>query len=352
MVTIDDVARHAGVSKATVSHVINNTRPVLPATRQAVLEAIQQLKYRPSAVARSLNTRVTHTIGILVADITNSFFGELVRHIERQLSDRNYNLIVCNTDEDPEREARYLSLLLDKWVDGLIVAPAGVPQPIFQEFIGYGIPLVFVDRRPPESYGPVVAIDNFAAGYTATEYLIRLGHRLIAIITRSQVLSTARGRLDGYRQALLDHHLPVQKHLIEITDSTPEAAFIAALRLLALPKRPTAIVATNHIMTLGMLQAVHERRLSCPDNISLIGFDEHPWAPLHLPPLTVVKQPITKMCDAVVKTLYSAIDKRKKGHNTITDWSTANSGSDILLEAEFVIRASCSPLSISSTTSD
>ncbi len=340
MATIQDVAQLAGVSKATVSHVINDTRPVTPATRQVVLDAIAQLNYRPSAIARSLNTNVTHTIGVLVADITNPFFSGLVRGVERQLSLQGYNLIVCNTDEDPEQEARYLDLLLAKRVDGLIVAPSGAAQPLFQQFSAYNTPLVFVDRHPDKPYGPVIEIDNFAAGYEATKHLIRWGHRRIAILSRNPTLSTARGRISGYSKALQAHGLDVDETLIQVTGITLEAAVTNALRLLDRPDRPTAVVTTNHIMTLALLRALRERNLDCPTDISLVGFDDHPWASLFTPPLTVIRMSISDLSNAAVGTLLRAIECRTQGQGG--DLS-AECTPDVVLPAELVVRASCAP---------
>jgi len=338
--TIQNVAQLAGVSKATVSHVINDTRPVTPATRQIVLDAIAKLNYRPSAIARSLNTNVTHTIGILVADITNPFFSGLVRGVEHQLSLQDYNLIVCNTDEDPEQEARYLDLLLAKRVDGLIIAPSGATQPLFQQFSAYNTPLVFVDRHPDGSYGPVIEVDNFAAGYAATEHLIQLGHRRIAILSRNPTLSTARGRISGYSRALRDHNLDVDETLIQITGITLDAAVNDALRLLDLPDRPTAVVTTNHVMTLALLRALQERELHCPADISLVGFDDHPWASLFTPPLTVIRMSISDLSNAAVETLLQAIKCRTRGQSVD---SSLECTPDVLLPAELVARASCAP---------
>jgi len=343
MATIRDVAQLAGVSIATVSHVLNNTRTVRPETRQLVVDAIARLHYQPNAVARSLATSTTYTVAVLVADITNAFSGSLVRGIEDRLSAQDYNLIVCNTDEHVEREARYLELLLAKQVDGVMIASTGAPQPIFHQFISRNIPLVFVDRQPPEPCGPWIGIDNGAAGYTATDYLIRLGHRRIAIIARRPALSTVVGRLSGYRQALSDHGLPVDERLVAICDPTPDAACAAAVQLLNLTHRPTAVVATNHIMTLGVLSAIQQRNLACPAEISVVCFDDHPWAPLFTPPLTVMRQPLAEMCDAVISTLLVAIarrnENRRGGNNLSRDRLP-----DVLLNAELVVRGSCRSL--------
>ncbi|MBI5033266.1 MAG: LacI family DNA-binding transcriptional regulator [Chloroflexi bacterium] len=335
MPTIRDVAKLAGVSTATVSHVLNNSRTVLPETRQQVLHAIEQLNYRPSAIARSLTTNVTRTIAVLVADITNPFFASIVRGIEDRLEPHGLNLIVCNTDEQADREARYLELLLARRVDGLIIAPTGEAQTLFHEFASHRIPLVFIDRKPPHPHGPLVAVDNHAIGYAATNYLLRLGHRRIAILARKPMLSTVMGRLGGYRQAFIDHRLTVDESLIAITEHDLAAVANSARQLLASNQHPTAIIATNQIMSLGVLQAMQDRHLKCPDDISLICFDDNPWVALFTPPLTAVRQPVAELCDAAINTLQQALthQRSKSVEKTILP--------DVLLKAELIQRASC-----------
>ena len=339
MSTIRDVAKLAGVSTATVSHVINNSHTVRPDTRQQVLAAIERLNYRPSAIARSLTTSVTRSIGVMVADITNPFFAAIVRGIGDRLEAHGYNLIVCNTDEQANREARYLELLLARRVDGMIIAPTGEPQPLLRDFVVHDIPLVFIDRKPPEPYGPVVAIDTRAATYVAADHLLRLGHRRIAILVRSPMLSTVVGRLDGYRQAFHDHHLSVDESLIYISDYAVEAAHETAQRLLTTSPWLTAIIATNHAMTLGVLEALQEQYLKYPDDISLVAFDDNPWLTLLNPPLTSVRLPIKELCDATVQTLRAAMESRmlsiKSGR------VESQRMPDILLQAELISRASC-----------
>lgn len=337
MPTIRDVAKLAGVSTATVSHVLNNSRTVLPETRRQVLNAIERLNYRPSAIARSLTTKITRSVAVMVADITNPFFAAIVRGIEDRIEPHGYNMIVCNTDEQPDREARYLELLLARGIDGLIVAPTGEPQPLLREFALTHIPLVFIDRQPPEPYGPLVAVDNFSVGRTATEHLLRLGHARIAILARRPMLSTVMGRLGGYRQAFADHHLPVDESLICITEHHLDAVLVAARRLLAMPDRPTAIIATNQIMTLGLLQAMQEQHLSYPDDISLVCFDDNPWVALFTPPLTAIRQPVAQLCDAAVDTL-------RRGMGSKSANSSAPFAPDVVLLAELIERASCRPI--------
>ena len=168
MATIKDVARMAGVSTATVSHVLNNTRYVSEETRSLVLEAVSRLGYRPSGVARSLTTKQTHLVGLLISDVTNPFFSELVRGTERRLAAHGYHVIVCNTDEQPDREADYLEFLYSRRVDGLVVASTGANQALYEVFRQQGVPMVFVDRRPPAPVGPFVGVDNEAIAYRAT----------------------------------------------------------------------------------------------------------------------------------------------------------------------------------------
>jgi LacI family transcriptional regulator len=339
MSTIRDVAKLAGVSTATVSHVINDSHVVRPETRQQVLAAIKRLNYRPSAIARSLTTSVTRSIGVIVADIANPFLGAIVRGIEDRLEAHGYNLIVCNTDEQASREARYLELLLARRVDGMIVAPTGEPQPLLREFAAHNIPLVFIDRKPPEPFGPVVAIDMRAGAYTATDHLLRLGHRRIAILVRSPMLSTVVGRLDGYRQALRDYRVPVDESLIYVSDYAVEAAHETAHRLLSNSPWLTAIIATNHAMTLGLLEAMQEQYLRYPDDISLVAFDDSPWLTLVSPPVTAVRLPIQALCDATVKTLRAAMGKQAQSNKSSSVESQPLP--DILLQAELISRASC-----------
>lgn len=334
MTTIRDVAQLAGVSTATVSHVINNARGVRPATRARVLDAIKRLNYRPSAIARSLTLNTTRSIGVLVADITSPFFAALVRGIENRLEPYGYQLIVCNTDEQPEREARYLDLLLARRVDAMIIAPTGAPQPLWHDCAAHNVPLIFIDRQPAERVGPVVGVDNVAAGYTATHHLLRLGHRHIAILVRSPTLSTVAGRLEGYRQAFRAHHLAANESLICVSDYALEAAQETTQRLLATRPWITAIIAANHTLTLGMLEALQEQYVRCPDDISLVVFDDSPWHALMTPALTAIRQPMQELCDAVVATLRAALEKKLARAEAATL-------PDVFLQAHLISRASC-----------
>lgn len=344
MATIRDVAELAGVSTATVSHVINSTRTVLPETRETVLAAVAQLNYRPSAIARSLSTSITHTVGIVVADITNPFFAELVRGIETRLAQVDYNLIVCNTDERPDRESRYLDLLFGRRVDGMIISCTGENHPIYEAYVRSGIPLVFVDRQPPQHYGSVITADNVRAGFAATTHLLDLGHRRVAILLRHPTLSTAAGRLAGFRQALDARQISIPEEFVVVTDSQVDAAYHEAMRLLSRPDRPTAVVAANHLMSLGLLRAIQELGLACPEQLSLVCFDDQPWTTLFNPRLTVVAQPVQRLCDAAVDLFLAAVQRRQGETGSLAP-STDRAGAlaDVLLETRLIVRDSCGP---------
>lgn len=337
MATIKDVARMAGVSTATVSHVLNNTRYVSEETRSLVLEAVSRLGYRPSGVARSLTTKQTHLVGLLISDVTNPFFSELVRGTERRLAAHGYHVIVCNTDEQPDREADYLEFLYSRRVDGLVVASTGADQALYEVFRQQGVPMVFVDRRPPAPVGPFVGVDNEAIAYRATRYLLDMGHRRIGFLGRNVQLSTVLGRMAGYERALAEDGLPLNDELCRQADHSLAGARQCAEALVAAQPPPTAILTANHIMALAVLQVLASKRIRCPQDMSLVCFDDHAWAPLFTPPLTVVRMPIDAFCDYTVDTLLA-------GLRLSADGRQATELADQVLEAELVIRASaCAP---------
>jgi len=338
--TIRDVARAANVSTATVSHVFNNTRPVSEATRQAVLDAARRLNYRPSAIARSLTTRRTFTVGVIVADVLNPFFAGIIRGVEDLLWQQGRSLVVCSTDEQPEKEAYYLHLLLERRVDGVLVAPTGADLPAYAELAHHHIPAVFIDRRPPQPWGPTVETDNVQAGHMATRYLLDRGHTRIAILGRHQALSTVTGRFAGYRQALAEAGITPDPSLAVTVDSRQEAALQGTLALLRRPDPPTALIAANHVMTLGVVTAMRELGRQCPRELSFIAFDDLPWLALVAPPLTAVRHATSAICRCAVDLLLAAMDGQSSERNGAANYPT------VTLPAELIERASCARLTI------
>lgn len=313
-VTIGDVARLAGVSTATVSHVVNNTRYVSDETRAKVDRAIESLGYAPSAVARSLATNVSQIIGIVVSDITNPFFPAVVRGIEDKIRADHYHMVLANTDEDPAREEELVQLLTRQRVDGLIIAPTGLPCPPLVGLVESGVPVVQIDRTSPNVAAPAVVVDNEEGAYRATRYLIDLGHRRIACLMGIAAITTQTERLSGWRRALREAGLPAGDDLVMHADprfygTLPDGAgSVSPIRrgqedpampsasevlqeLLEGPARPSAILALTNQLALTMVYALNARGLRFPQDISIVSFDDPDWAPLFSSPLTTVRQP-------------------------------------------------------------
>lgn len=325
-----DVAELAGVSKSTVSHVINETRNVEPATKRRVLEAIEELGYRPSSVARSLTTNRTQKIGILVSDASNLFFGQIIRGIEDVCGPSGYGLIVCNTDETLERESSYLNFLLDQNVDGIIAAATShrwkiLDQPHFKR-----LPVVFVDRyfEGIEDF-PFVGVNNQRGAYLGTEHLIQCGRTRIGILAGFSRLSTMRDRLAGFREALGVYHIQVKDEWIVTSPLGIDEGYKAAKSVLTRKDRPDALFINNNYLALGTLLALRDLELSCPHDIALVAFDDHPWAAVSDPPLTVVAQPATALGSSAAYVLLDLIEERPPRQTRI------------IHECELVVRNSC-----------
>ena len=315
MATINDVARAAGVSVATVSHVINETRPVRPDTRRKVLAAVDGLAYRRDGVARSLRRAKTGTIGVMIADIANPFFADLVLGVEAAVhgADDPHTLILCNTEESAAKERLYLDLLQEKRVDGIIMAPVGTGAPASGRLIAPGLPIVCVDRMLEGLDCDAVVLDNREAAGRAVRHLLAQGHRNVAMLRAAQWTDTMDGRAAGWRDALRDAGVADGSALVVTSESRIASAQVAALTLLDLEPRPDAVFTTNNFMTLGLMQAMAERGLRCPEDLAIAGFDDFPWAEAFRPRLTVVAQPAEQMGREAVALLFDRITKRRTG---------------------------------------
>jgi len=291
MTTLRDIARRAGVSVSTVSHVLNGTRFVSEVRRQRVLAAIQELGYEPNAVARSLKINRSHTIGLIISDINNPFFTAVVRGVEDVANQHGYSVILCNTDENPDKELNYLRILRSKRVDGLIIAPTGVLHEYLRNLVHSNFPIVFIDRELDNLPVSAVVLDNETAAYQIVKHLISLGHRRIGLISGRPRISTTTLRISGYRRALTEAGLPVDERLIVSGYSRIEGGVAATHALLECTPPPTALFAANNLMTIGALIALAQRCLRVPDDVALVGFDDFPWADVLRPRLTTVAQP-------------------------------------------------------------
>ncbi len=290
-VTMKDVAARAGVSATTVSHVMNKTRFVSKEVKARVLRAMEELSYQPNAIARSLRKRSTQTIGLIISDIANPFFTGLVRGVEDVANSRGYNLVLCNTDEKPEKERMYIRVLMQKQVDGIIMAPTGGNREYIAGLVKQGFPLVFVDRYLEDVEAPAVVVDNEEGACQAVEHLVKLGHTRIAIVI-GLPRTTIVDRLKGYERTLEKHGLAIDPGLIKEGSSSVDGGFEASIELLALDPRPTAIFPTNNLMTIGVMRALQSRGIRCPEDIAVVGFDDFEWASAFRPFLTTVSQPV------------------------------------------------------------
>ena len=295
MATIRDVANRAQVSMITVSRVINEIGYVRAETRERVLQAIYELNYVPNVQARSLRSRRTHTLALLITDVTNPFWTTLARGVEDKAAENSFSVILCNTDEDPEKEQRYVTVLVEKRVDGVVVAPATSDGTNLHQLAVHNIPYVVVDRRLDHLDTDIVLGDNVDASYRLVTSLAQQGHRRVAAITGPEGISTADERLSGYGSALADADIAVDPVLIRRGPFVRETGYRAMLELLDLPDRPTAIFACNNFIAFGALIALRERGISVPQEMELGAFDEVPLLSLFYPSLKVAVQPAYEM---------------------------------------------------------
>ncbi len=309
MYTMRDVARLARVSTATVSFVVNNSRGVSEPLRRRVLEAMEALDYHPDHVARSLKVRQTKIIGMIIPQFGNPYFAELMRGVEDETSRFDYSVIFSDSNDDPELERRHLITLFSRRVDGLIISSSNTR--LLESRIGNRrLPLVFVDRTPPGYLGPAVVSDNFGASREATLHLIGLGHTRIAIIIGPLELPITTQRLDGFRQALAEAHLPFPDEYFMRGDYRSESGYRCGCELMQLPNPPTAIFCCNMMMTLGLMRALAELNIPCPEQASVVAFDDFEWLASFRPKLTAVAQPTYEMGKRAAEILIRKIQKK------------------------------------------
>ncbi|ALZ84790.1 LacI family transcriptional regulator [Pseudomonas oryzihabitans] len=301
MATIKDVAARAGISYTTVSHVVNNSRPVSPGVREKVEAAIVELGYVPSGVARSLRSRATGTFGVLVPNAVNPYFAELARGIEDHCERQGYSVILCNSDDDADKQLRYLRVLKERRIDGLVVATVDGDPRFARALAGLRIPLVLADRPLEGVQAAHIRVDHHQGGLLATRHLLELGHRRIACIGGPGDSPVASERITGYQQALADAGVPAGT--IRRCPFTAAAGHAAARELLAQQERPTAIFAGNDTIALGVLRAAAEHGLSVPGQLSVVGFDDIELSRYLYPALTTIGQSIRDLGERAAQLL-------------------------------------------------
>lgn len=328
--TVKDVAQAAGVSAMTVSRVIRGVGSVSDPVKGRVLAAIQNLQYRPNINARSLKHQHSYSIGLIVADIANPFFGTMAKGMEAEVYQRGYNLIVSNTDGDPKREEEHLSRFLEEGeAAGVALVTAGQSLKKLATLEAMGFPVVLVDNLLPGTNFDAVATNNFRGGYMATKYLLQLGHRRIGIITGPMSEHSAAERLRGYKAAMEEQGLKVDPKGIWPGDYQQEKGYQGTTELLLSSFNPTALFVCNNLMSLGALEAIRELQLRVPEDVSVVGFDDSEFLALTNPPLSTIGQANYEMGAKAAQFLLERIEGKRTEQKAL------------LLEPRLMVRHSC-----------
>lgn len=333
-VTIIDVAEEAGVSYATVSRVLNNDPHVKPETRERVIHSITRLGYTVNQQARNLAGGRSHVVGLLVPDLGTGYIGEIIRGVDEALAAAQYDLMLYTTHRRKTKESAYVTSLTQGMTDGLLLVLPRDPEEYLVTLRQRRFPYVLVDHQGIGDVESAVGATNWQGGYEATKYLIELGHRRIGFITGTMDLGCSRDRLEGYRAALRDCALPIDPLLVREGDFWQPSGFAAAQSLLALPEPPTAIFASNDVMAFGVMEAVRDRGLRIPEDISIVGFDNIPQAEHVSPQLTTVQQPLADMGREAARMLLALVQEPERPYRRVE------------LPTQLIVRASTRALSV------
>jgi LacI family transcriptional regulator len=329
-VTMADVAREAGVSKMTVSRVVNKKGEISPATREHVLEVIARLGYRPSAIARGLATSRTGTLGLVVPDIANPFFSEIARGVEDQAYAAGYNVFLCSTNEDPRREKEVLDSLEEKLVDGLILCSSRLAQDDLSAAVDEFPAVVLVNRSVVEGDAGVVRVDSELGGRIAAEFLLAAGHRAVGFLTGPATSFDGRLRVSGYRRALEDAGITPPSEWEYGCPSNVQGGLEAAREFLLTHPELTALICYNDLVAVGALQACTQLGRRVPEDLAIVGFDDIPTAALVTPSLTTCRSAQFEIGFQAMRLLLDRIHGCAEGCE------------EILVRPELVVRASAS----------
>jgi LacI family transcriptional regulator len=332
-VTIREVAKAAGASVATISATLNNSDYVSAKMRSRIEEAIRTLRYRPNDLARGLRLQKTHSIAIVVPDLSNNFYIDLVRGAKDYSVSANYTVLIGDSRDRWEEERNYLDSFHRRRVDGVVRIPAINGGGGKAKTVLGSLPVVYADRYPHarDAFVARVGVDNARAAESATRYLLSLGHRRIGVIAGDRSSGTSVDRLQGFTRALQSANIRAEHSMIHTGHNDMESGRFHAMQLLTRAERPTAIFCTNNMMALGALAAIQEIGLACPQDISLLGFDDFYWATLLRPRLTVVRQPAREIGMLAARLLIDHIEGRRAV------------SSRQLLETQLIVRDSCCP---------
>ena len=337
-INIKDVAKKAGVSRTTVSRVLGDFPGVREKTRKKVLKAVSELNYEINAVARNLRQKKTNSIGIIVGNVLSQFYSVIAKSVEDTANKFGYNTILCNGDENPEKELNYLKVLKSNRVDGIILTPTGKNSEYVQHLIKSGTKVVLLDRLIEGVDCDTVLVDNANGAYQAVKHLIDQGYRKIGIVNGYLDRTTGVERLKGYLQAIKEANITRDDDLIKIGDFKKESGEELTKELLEQPNRPEAIFTTNIDMSMGALIAIKEMGLTIPKDIAIVCFDDSDWASILEPPLTVIRQPVYQLGSTAAELLIKKIENKKT--------SLSHKPKIITLLTELVIRNSTKKIKV------
>lgn len=309
--SIKDVAKKANVSTATVSHVINGTRYVSETTKIKVLQAMKELDYQPNLMAKSLRSRKSKIIGLIVpmlsSDTSNFFFMSIANGIENVLKEHGYNLILSNSHENLQTELEQIKVFNSQLIDGLIIAPTAKSYNHYKEVMVKDYPVVFIDRKPSDYSGDFVLADSYKGANEAVKHMIEKGHKRISFVTGHLGITTSDDRLTGYKEALVENNIEIDPNLIIEGGPSFEEGYRITKQLVE-ESRTTALFIANNMMTLGALRYLNKHNIKIPDEIAVVGFDDYEWMRIISPPLSVVKQPSYKIGEHAVRILLNRIN--------------------------------------------
>jgi DNA-binding LacI/PurR family transcriptional regulator len=329
--SLKQVARAAGVSPATVSRVINDAQYVSATTRQKVEQAIELLQYQPSRVARRLRSKegASQMIGLLVPDIENPFYVDVIRGVEDRAYDQGSGVLLCNFGQSEKKQQFILDMMRDELVDGLILAPVRHDDRRMVDMARSGTPVVCVDHGLSGADVDLVVVDNVEGAFAAVDHLIQLGHRRISYVGGQPQNPTTIDRLHGYQAALAAAKISYDQALVRYGSSSQESGAALTAELLHMPDSPTAIFTGDNLITLGALEAIHRRGLRIPEDVAIVGFDDMNWATSLNPPLTTVSQPGYEMGRRAAELLIQRVAEPNRPY------------AKVVLETTLMVRRSC-----------
>ncbi|MCM3762145.1 LacI family transcriptional regulator [Alkalihalobacillus oceani] len=315
--TIKDVAKQAGVSISTVSRVLNGYKNVNPETHELVMDAVKRIGYSPNALARSLRSQSTRTLGLIVNNILNPIYSIMGQAIEDTARNYGYQVFLCNSGANPEYELQYLEGLYEKKVDGIIIAPTGQNKEKLELYVNSGIPVVQVDRYVAGLGTDAVLTDNAEGAYKLVSHMIKRGYDNIGIIVGVQTVTTGMERMTGYFNALAEHGFHPKSEYIKVGHFDEGTGYKAMLELLSLPVPPRAVFVGNNLMAKGAIKAIYEKGIRIPEDLAFGMYDDPDWAEMHNPPITVIRQPTkeigVKATDILINRILNQSKENQEG---------------------------------------